>query len=224
MRGQRELQCASGRVRRAMTAAGCAAVVALAPACGSSPAKEPEAPPSESGPSSATASEPSDEPATPVADPEHAVEPPGPLQDPAGAGRHADRRPGGRSATSWSADREAGGRRRRGDRPRCRCSIENKAYTVAAVDPARVPAVHAGRQRQTQDVWDRVAGGEMAVARGSARRLHGRGRLPRPRQRRGRAGACTSAPTPRRSRADRHGRQRPPGSRTSGRWGSATGC
>ena len=70
------------RFRRAMTAAGCAAVVALAPACGSSPAKEPDAAPRESSPASATASEPSDEPATPVADPEHAVDPPGPVQTP----------------------------------------------------------------------------------------------------------------------------------------------
>ena len=79
------------RVRRAMTAAGCAAVVALAPACGSSPANEPDAAPSESGPSSATATEPSEEPKTPVADPEHAVDPPGEVQTPLEQRRRIDR-------------------------------------------------------------------------------------------------------------------------------------
>src|SRR5688500_1945202 len=79
MRGRRELEM---RVRRAMPAAECAAVVAFSSPSGPSPAKGPDAGPSEPGPSSATASAPSGEPSTPVADPEHAVDPPGKVQTP----------------------------------------------------------------------------------------------------------------------------------------------
>ena len=48
--------------------------------------------------------------------------------------------------------------------------------------------------------WDRVAGGEIAIAPELGKRLQRQERLPRARQRRGRARACTSAPTRRRSR------------------------
>ena len=160
------------RVRRAMTAAGCAAVVALAPACGSSPAKEPEAAPNESGPSSATATEPSDEPQTPVADPEHAVDPPGPVQTPLEradvlivdpeeqisdqlAGR-IEKLEGVTEVTRLGI---------------VQVSIENKIYNVAVVDPAEYRRFTKDVSATFQDQWDRVAGGEMAVARGLKNRL-----------------------------------------------------
>ena len=154
-----------GRVRRAVTAAGCAAVVALAPACGSSPAKEPDAAPSESGPSSSTASDPSGEPSTPVADPEHAVDPPGPVQTPLERADVLLVNPDG----EVSDDLAARIKRLKGVTAVTKLgivqvSIENKIYTVAAVDPAQYRRFTEHESATLQDQWDRVAGGELAMS------------------------------------------------------------
>jgi hypothetical protein len=160
------------RVRRAMTAAGCAAVVALAPACGNSPAKEPDGAPPESGPSSATASEPSAEPETPVADPEHAVDPPGEVETPLERADMLIVDPEG----EISEDLVRRVRAEKGVTEVTRLgivqvSIENKIYNVAVVDPASYRRFTESRSALLQDQWDRVAGGELAVAQGLKDRL-----------------------------------------------------
>ena len=127
------------------------------------------------------------------------------------AHRDPGRRPGARGRPTRQAHRTAGlGRHdglqphataRRGDGPpdrarstACRrgrtCSrwarrvIENQALTVAAVDPATYRNFTPVGERGDPDVWDRVAGGELALSpdagQGAADR---QGRVPPPRQR-----------------------------------------
>lgn len=160
------------RVRRAMTAAGCAAVVALAPACGSSPANEPDAAPSESGPSSATATEPSEEPKTPVADPEHAVDPPGEVQTPLERADMLIVDPNGEISDelvhSVKAVKGVTEVTRLGI---VQASIENKIYNVAVVDPAEYRRFTQDVSALLQEQWDRVAGGEIAVDKRLQERL-----------------------------------------------------
>jgi D-alanyl-D-alanine carboxypeptidase-like protein len=153
------------RVRRAMTAVGCAAVVALAPACGDSPAKEPDAAPSESGPSSATASEPSDEPSTPVADPDHAVDPPGKVQTPLEQADMLIVDPD-EQISDELAERigKLKGVTEVAKLGIVQVSIENKIYNVAVVDPASYRRFTQDVSATLQDQWDRVAGGELAMS------------------------------------------------------------
>jgi hypothetical protein len=152
------------RVRRAVVAMGCAALVALAPACGSSPAEEPKAESSETPSPSATTTAPSSEPTAPVADPEHAVDPPGPVQTPLeradvllvnpdgeisdDVARQVDRLKGVTEVTKLGI---------------VQVSIENKIYTVAAVDPGQYRRFTKAESATLQQQWDRVAGGELAV-------------------------------------------------------------
>jgi len=162
-----------GRVRRAVTAVGCAGVLALAAACGSSPAAEkPEAAPSESGSPSATPTTPSNEPTAPVADPEHAVDPPGPVQTPLenadilivdpekdfsdDLARRIKRLKGVTEVTKLAVRQVA---------------IENLIYDVAAVDPAAYRRFTKAQSAGLQDQWDRVAGGELAMPQQLAQRL-----------------------------------------------------
>jgi hypothetical protein len=148
-----------------MTAAGCAAVVALASACGDSPAKEPDAAPSESGASSATASEPSGEPATPVADPEHAVDPPGKVQTPLEQADMLIVDPD-EQISDELAERigKLKGVTEVTELGIVQVSIENKVYNVAVVDPAEYRRFTESRSALLQDQWDRVAGGELAMS------------------------------------------------------------
>ncbi len=50
-------------------------------------------------------------------------------------------------------------------------SIENRVLNVAAVDPATYRRYAPGQLPQNQEIWDRVAAGELAVGRAVARRL-----------------------------------------------------
>jgi hypothetical protein len=50
-------------------------------------------------------------------------------------------------------------------------TIENRALTVAAVDAGTYRRFAPAASAETQDVWDRVAGGEIAVPEGLAKRL-----------------------------------------------------
>ena len=110
--------------------------------------------------------------ATPVADPEHAVDPPGPVQTPLEqadvlivdpeeqisdqlAGR-IEKLDGVTEVTKLGI---------------VQVSIENKIYNVAVVDPAEYRRFTKDVSATLQDQWDRVAGGEMAVARGLKDRL-----------------------------------------------------
>ncbi len=151
------------RVRHAV-ATGCAALVALVPACGSSPAEEPRAVPSETPSPSATTTEPSSEPTAPVADPEHAVHPPGPLETPlenadmlvvdpdAPVGDDLARRVSALKGVTEVTELGI-----------VQVSIENKIYDVAVVDPASYRRFTEYRGATLQDQWDRVAGGEVAI-------------------------------------------------------------
>lgn len=152
------------RVRRAVVATGCAALVALVPACGCSPADEPEAVPSETPSPSATTTEPSSEPTSPVADPEHAVDPPGVFEPPLEPADVLLVDPNGEFDEELAAriDRLKGVTEvtRLGI---VQVSIENKIYNVAVVDPAAYRRFTEDRSAQLQEQWERVAGGELAV-------------------------------------------------------------
>lgn len=50
-------------------------------------------------------------------------------------------------------------------------SIENRVLSVASVDPASYRRYAPGELPQNQEIWDRVAGGELAVGQALARRL-----------------------------------------------------
>ncbi len=50
-------------------------------------------------------------------------------------------------------------------------TIENQALTIAAVDSATYRRFTPADSAQAQDVWDRVAGGELAIPEGLAKRL-----------------------------------------------------
>jgi hypothetical protein len=107
----------------------------------------------------------------PVADPDHAVDPPGPLTD-----------------RLYRPDLLIFSRDRIGDRTVDRIrrlegvaavdviglgqvAIENRALTVAAVDPATYRRFTPAGSAQTQEVWDRVAGGELAIKPALGKRL-----------------------------------------------------
>jgi hypothetical protein len=155
------------RIRRAVVTVSCATVVAIAPACGSSPAKEPDAAPSKS-----VTATPSDEPTAPVADPEHAVDPPGPVQTPLenadillvnpkgnvsdDLARRIDGLKGVTEVTELAVRQVV---------------IESRIYNLAVVDPASYRRHTKSESALLQDQWDRVAGGELAVAQVVAQRL-----------------------------------------------------
>ena len=207
------------RVRRAVVATGCAALVALVPACGSSPGRgagrpcrarprrRPRPPPN-----------PRSETTAPVADPEHAVDPPGPVEtpleqadvllvDPDGEidddlARRVDRLKGVTAATRLGI---------------VQVSIENKVYNVAVVDPAEY--------RRFTGLQERHAPGAVGPSRRrrARRRPASRGAAAHRRRRLSAAGFGRGRPAGARRRlraADpdrRPGRQRRVGARS---WGS----
>jgi hypothetical protein len=163
------------RIRRAVTAA-CVAVVALAPACGNSPAKEPESAPSGSATSTATSTEtstaPTDEPTAPVADPEHAVDPPGPVETPLENADSLLLNPDGEVSDDLARRiAELDGVTAVAKLAIVQVSIENRIYDVAAVDPASYRRFTKDESALLQEQWDRVAGGEVAVAQVHQERL-----------------------------------------------------
>lgn len=146
-----------GRLRRALTAAVTAAVLLGASACSGDSPTEPRAGSTEGG-SGATSS------ASPAAQDEHAVPPPGPrgpgvlapadflvvLPDSASEELVAQVQdvPGVTGVTVFSLSEAV---------------IENQALTVAAIDPAAYRSFTPPTTADTQEVWDRVAGGELAL-------------------------------------------------------------
>ncbi len=160
------------RARRAVSALACAALLAAVPACGDSPADEPEAGPSGSGSPSASATEPSSEPTAPVADPDHAVDPPGPVETPL---ENADAllvRAGG-EVTDELAREIAGleGVTAVTKLGIVQVPIENKIYDVAVVDPSEYRRFTTANSATLQEQWERVAGGEVAVDESLEQRL-----------------------------------------------------
>ncbi|HET9420570.1 MAG TPA: M15 family metallopeptidase, partial [Nocardioides sp.] len=131
-----------------------------------------DAAPSESGPSSATASEPSGVPSTPVADPEHAVDPPGEVQTPLENADVLIVDPDEPISDELAARiTKLEGVTEVTRLGIVQASIENKIYNVAVVDPASYRRFTESRSALLQDQWDRVAGGELAVAEGLKGRL-----------------------------------------------------
>jgi hypothetical protein len=152
-----------GRVGRAVAASGCAGLLALGSACGSS-ADEPTDDAGASSSPSASPTEPSAEPSTPVADPEHAVDPPGEFQAPL---ENAD-------MLIVDPEKEISDDLARRVRDLegvtevtrlgiVQVSVENKIYDVAVVDPASYRRFTKSESALLQDQWDRVAGGEISV-------------------------------------------------------------
>jgi hypothetical protein len=119
------------------------------PAASSSPSKPPPDPPSSS--------------AVPVADPEHAVDPPGPRK---GALARADvlvYDPESLSDETITAIRSLDGVTGVESMALAQVSIENKVINVAAVHPGTYRNYTSYESAETQAVWDRVAGGELAI-------------------------------------------------------------
>jgi hypothetical protein len=154
-----------GARRTALAAALLLVASSAVSACGS-------ANPTDPGPSTGTTSSPSKPVSTvPVADPEHAVPPPGP-----------------RTERLWPADmlvfsqdalsddmvkriRAIKGIRKVEPLSLAQASIENHAYTVAAVDPATYRLFTPAGSADTLGVWTRVAGGELAATPEAGHRL-----------------------------------------------------
>jgi hypothetical protein len=119
------------------------------PAASSSPSKPPPDPPSSR--------------AVPVADPEHAVDPPGPRK---GALARADvlvYDPESLSDETITAIRSLDGVTGVESMALAQVSIENKVINVAAVHPGTYRNYTSYESAETQAVWDRVAGGELAI-------------------------------------------------------------
>lgn len=159
------------QVTRALGTVGLVGVLAIVTACGDSPAKEPDAAPRESTAPSATSTRPAtptsptDEMTPPVADPEHAVDPPGPFQSPLEQADMLIVNPDGEVSDDLSVEIE----KVKGVTAVTRLAIvqvpiENRVYNVAAVDPASYRRFTKYESATLQDQWDRVAGGELAMA------------------------------------------------------------
>ncbi len=152
-------------VRRARTAAvGAAAATLLAAAAGCSDEaakKQPEAAPSASTSTSASSASPRPTVTVPVADPEHAMDPPGPFE---GALVVADILVYSDESLSEEVVEKIGklpGVRTVEHLSLANVSIENSVYTVAAVDPSTYR--HFSTAGKQDEIWARVAGGELAA-------------------------------------------------------------
>jgi hypothetical protein len=112
--------------------------------------------------------------ATAPADPELAVEPPGPLKD---AVEPADVLIFNQKPLSESLIKRIKGLRNVAAVETfglANVVIENRALNVAAVDPASFRRFTPTETAQFQDVWDRVAGGELSIAPALGRRFQDR--------------------------------------------------
>jgi len=161
------------RGRRALAAFALPIVLALAAACGGSnaqdatdPASDPASStgstsPGPTGQSSATPDPGSS--ATPVADPQHAVDPPGPRKGALGLADVLVYNGSSLSQSTVDAIRALKGVQSVETLSLAQVPIENKVITVAAVDPATYRNFTPAASAETQAVWDRVAGGELAI-------------------------------------------------------------
>jgi len=140
------------------------AVVAVAAGCGQEPTAGTEGPAeSPSAERSSPAGEPTGGQTIPVADPDHAVDPPGALEDrlyrpdmlifdtEALSGEVVEQI---RALPQVAAAESIG---------LGQVLIENRALRIAAVDGATYRRFTPSGVAETQEVWDRVAGGELAI-------------------------------------------------------------
>lgn len=155
------------RVRRARTAVAAGVVLALLglSACGGEPGGE-NAGAEPSGSGSTSSSSPSPTGTVPVADPDHAMDPPTPLEGPL---VRADILIYASEPLSEEMVERIGkldGVYRSEQLSLASASIQNKVYVVGAVDPATYRRfTTSGKQ---DEIWGRVAGGELALAQGIA--------------------------------------------------------
>ncbi|MET0523883.1 MAG: M15 family metallopeptidase [Nocardioides sp.] len=149
-----------GGIRRLRLVAAGTVLVCVA-GCGGG-GDDPEATPSTTPANGSPTAKPDN---TPVADPEHAVDPPGKRKDPLASADllvFSPERPldeemvqgiealkGVQATNLFSMGQPV---------------IENRALTVAAVDPATYRLFTPAASANTQEVWDRVAGGELALS------------------------------------------------------------
>jgi D-alanyl-D-alanine carboxypeptidase-like protein len=174
------------RERRALAAFGLSVVMVLTAACdggsGAPEARDPSAaaasPTGTSGPSSSPADPASTGPAstdpagtgTP-ADPEHAVEEPGPRRGSLGPADVLVYDPDSLSAETIRGIAHLRGVTGVESLALAQVPIENEVIDVAAVDPGTYRNYTPYASAETQAVWDRVAGGELALRRGLRAKL-----------------------------------------------------
>ncbi len=151
------------RGRRALAAFALPTVLALTAACTGTNAEEAQDPatprPTPAGPSGTTSST-----AAPAADPEHAVDPPGPRKGALGLADVLVYTGDSLSDETVSAIRRLQGVQDVETLALAQVPIENKVITVAAVDPSTYRNFTPAGSAETQEVWDRVAGGELAIS------------------------------------------------------------
>lgn len=153
------------------TAVAVAVLACLLAACGTDDG-DPEAEPSPSASSTSSSSaSPSASPSVPVADPEHAVDPPPPLEDPL---LGADMLVYSRDPLSDAMVKRIGKLKNvvaTEQLSMAQVAVENKVVVVAAVDPATYRRFTPAGTAQSQEIWTRVAGGELAVPQKVGERL-----------------------------------------------------
>jgi hypothetical protein len=155
------------RGRRALTATGLVVALAVAPACSPSASDAPKA----GDPSTAPASSAPPPSTAPALDPAFAMDPPGPREGPIEA---SDMIVIGKAAFSEqdvAAVTAIEGVRRVVQFSQAQVPIENRLMNIAAVDPATYRNFTPANAAEEQPIWDRVAGGEMAVVKALQKRL-----------------------------------------------------
>jgi len=128
-------------------------------------ADEPAPTPPAGSTSAATEPGSTDPPSTdsPTPDPEHAVDPPGPRRGSLGPADVLVYDPDSLGDETIAAIRALKGVTGVESLALAQVSIENKVINVAAVDPATYRNYTPYASAETQAVWDRVAGGELAL-------------------------------------------------------------
>src|SRR4029453_18383398 len=162
----------TGRTGLVRTAVVLPLVMVLAAACQDSTARDVSAPdPTDPTGASSPAAPPSTSSASPspsstvapVADPEHAVDPPGPRRGNLGQADVLVYDPDSLSRETIRAIRSLDGVTGVESFALAQVSLENKVVNVAAVDPGTYRNYTPYATAETQAVWDRVAGGELAI-------------------------------------------------------------
>jgi len=159
------------RGRRALAAFTLPTVLALTAACGGSDARQATDPTTSPGststsPGTTTRTSATPDPgssATPVADPSHAVDPPGPRKGALGLADVLVYNGDSLSPSTVAAIRGLKGVQSVETLSLAEVPMENKVITVAAVDPSTYRNFTPAASAETQAVWDRVAGGELAI-------------------------------------------------------------
>lgn len=159
----------SAGVRRSLAAAA-AGLLLLATACADPDPSPPSKSPSASLTTTSSPS-PSAGEAPPVADPEHAVDPPGPRRGPL---VYADLMIKSKDALGLDVIDQINALKtvkRTLVLSLGNVGIENRVINIGAVDPSTYRNFTVAASAELQEQWDRVAGGEVALAKKLARQL-----------------------------------------------------